>query len=244
LRNFINSGSYELIAAIIIFIVVIILPLSDFGPKIQRNQTSLLFFFIFLIVIFIPKNYVQSLIRKQQRAEDRQTNVKIDAAGEPRLIRDLRESEKRLLMKTKQQFMLQMVLFMVAALFFIFFLYLESFRLPFLLLFVAYLGIFTFRGILSYVDGFRLIYYDQRTDAVMQVEGELIREILKTRRGLDVTYIVRGVAFTNSVSKRLEKIAYRFMEDEPVRIEYGPHSKIIFRITSLVRSGISEDFTS
>ncbi len=181
------------------------------------------------------------IARSKQRKQDRADNIQKDAGGEKRFVRPLKTVERDML-HTLEQFppaaYKHGILLGTISLGYLLYLYFEQ-----LVIVPWYLyGILPLMVTLLYLCMLflahrknYLYYYDLRTNAVMQVTGDLVKECTYSGRNRICSFVVRGRKVNASTLPVINYLFDRFTEDEVVRLEFLPYSGLVMAIASVAQ---------
>ncbi|HNT29494.1 MAG TPA: hypothetical protein PKL83_00905 [bacterium] len=238
-RDFVNSKLYDVAFVIFIIIFFSSSTFQDMLPRERHSMEGLVFTFGFVALYYAPKLVLRRLIREQQREEDRLVNLEMDASGEKRFTRALTDAEKNHIYKAMQRIWVRVALALAVGLYIGLYVFTKS-KANLDPILAAFLGIVLAGiGVARELDKNRKLYLDLRTDAVMQVEGELVREIDYGKYNKKfIKFIVRGQVFEDTVTPGLKQVYDQFEEDEAVRILFSPYTKLVYTIESTKRPGI------
>ncbi len=255
LRNFINLRYYQSIMILCCLVSTVIIATMVPPAAWALYFTAALVISVLLVTLLKP--IARILIREQQRREDRTINRTFDAAGEKRFTRSLTGRERKYLRRNlkksknlvKNKFWNGIFIGICIGIF-TWFPIRDFIPIPIPLLLIIEVLVVVSISTISTRAALRksyLYYLDLRTDAVMQVEGDLIREIeaveTKHRPLTRAAFVVRGLTFTSKEIPSIVHLYGTFSEDQNVRIEFSPHSFLVYRITSLGDPTRSVDLT-
>lgn len=200
----------------------------------------------FWIVVFVflhiaLKKLPWVMLKKHQRKEDRLHNLHHGAIGEPNFVRALTPDERAYLKRYVRFGNTDVFgyLGMAALATFITYAAAEG-QLNFWLCGAVSL-VLTVLFILLVRRNTFVYYLDLRTDAVRQIQGELVKQIDHGEHTKTVLFTVRGITFSAKEIPFIANLSDHFDQDEEVTIEYSPYSRQAWRLASVNKPNVTFD---